>query len=220
MVKIITKDIDFSIESKSYLNVENLNCTGQIGLKAEFVLLILRSLDTEKVTFRFKDSKSAIFINDILLMPMLINLDDDSNTLHLIKDELTKEIEALSAEISQKERSAQYLMNNKRGAWGRKTNADEKRERELSKLNSKLTVLLRKQAKTEIKEVPQVETKPEIEAKEVQPKTKKSVRKVRAKKIIKPAYNEVKLNRLLLMKKRHDFLFTSERKYIQKYASL
>jgi hypothetical protein len=111
---------------------------------------------------------------------------------------LTEQIEQLTAEIEKKQETAKYLAGNKKGyCWGRKTYADEKRENELFNLRFKLNNLKASEA---IKE--------EIKPEPIKPKA------------VSTGCNEKKLNKLIQMKKRHDFLFTSELKYLQKYASL
>jgi len=338
------QDIDFSIDSHKRLNVKNLTFTGEIGFKSQFVLQILQTLNTEFVEFALKSSSHAAFLNDILIMPMMLNDSQNENTIQPIKDEVEKsdlfeidkifwqkkrdnvcsdvyhyhlilqydsnihlelvsirkkllgvskgedigsiwlsknainelskltnkdrtfdkkrilnivknwvcsgklpeysfehkgknsldllnyteskyvkmysdkylqlkgkeadyaatewakndykfKIDQLAAEIEKKQETARYLANNKKGAWGRRTDSDEKREINISKLKNKLSSLVTKQVRPEIK--PQM----------------------KISRTIKPV-NEKKLNKLIQMKKRHDFLFTSELKYLQKYASL
>jgi len=66
-------DTDFSIDSKEVLNINNANFTGSIGYKSDFLIDILKTLDSGDVVFNIKNASEMSLINDIVLMPMMLN---------------------------------------------------------------------------------------------------------------------------------------------------
>lgn len=64
-----------------------------------------------------------------------------SNTVCFIEARQRFEISTLRDELQRKKDSARYLYGGKRGAWGRRTGADDKRDKEIGILKTKIEVL-------------------------------------------------------------------------------
>ena len=66
-------DLDFSLDSKFEVGIENNTFEGEIGFKSTFLLDCLKASKSGKVTFHFTDPTSCVLIDNTLLMPMVIN---------------------------------------------------------------------------------------------------------------------------------------------------
>jgi DNA polymerase III sliding clamp (beta) subunit (PCNA family) len=87
-------DTDFLVDSKKHLRADNVNFSGCIGFKSTQILNVLNSLKTEFVDLKILDSTSAVLLNDILLMPIILK-DSEPLKKHVIAEpkELIKPIE-------------------------------------------------------------------------------------------------------------------------------
>jgi len=68
------------------------------------------------------------------------NVQESKSVISYEQAQAQKEIFDLSSEYRGKQETARYLMGNRRGAWGRTTQADEKRSNQLANLKIKIGI--------------------------------------------------------------------------------